>query len=73
MTSPLAWLAVKTIRGYQLLISPHVPPTCRYVPSCSQYTMEAIEKYGIAKGGWMGTKRIVRCNPFVKGGYDPVP
>jgi putative membrane protein insertion efficiency factor len=73
MTNPLAWLAIKSIRGYQLVISPHMPPTCRYVPSCSQYTVEAIEKYGVAKGGWMGTKRVARCNPFVKGGYDPVP
>jgi uncharacterized protein len=73
MSKPVQWLALKTIRGYQLAVSPHLPPTCRYVPSCSEYSYEAIEKYGLARGAWMGAKRIARCNPFVKGGYDPVP
>ena len=61
------------IRFYRAAISPLFPPLCRYVPTCSQYAMEAIGKYGAAKGGWLALKRILRCHPFHKGGYDPVP
>jgi putative membrane protein insertion efficiency factor len=61
------------IRLYQQTLSQVTPPSCRFVPSCSQYGYEAIDKYGFFKGGWMTTKRILRCNPFSKGGYDPVP
>lgn len=64
---------LKLIRFYQLAISPHLPPSCRYVPTCSEYGFEAIERYGAIRGGWMAVKRVLRCNPFVKGGYDPVP
>ena len=49
------------------------PPRCRYIPTCSQYALEAVEKYGAVKGTFLATKRILRCNPFHKGGYDPVP
>lgn len=49
------------------------PPVCRFTPSCSHYTLQAIQKYGLIKGAWMGIKRIVRCNPFNPGGHDPVP
>lgn len=61
------------IRFYQKVISPIKPPTCRFYPSCSHYTFQAIEKYGALKGGWMGLKRILKCHPFHKGGYDPLP
>ena len=66
-------LALGLIRFYQAAISPNKPTLCRYVPSCSQYGYEAIEKYGIAKGGWLVTKRICRCHPLAKGGVDLVP
>ena len=61
------------VRFYRVAISPDRPPCCRFTPTCSQYALEAIEKYGALKGGWMAFRRILRCNPFHKGGYDPVP
>ena len=61
------------IRGYQLLISPLLPATCRYTPTCSSYALTAIERFGPLRGSWMAIKRIVRCNPWHEGGYDPVP
>lgn len=60
------------IRAYQRSTR-WMPPTCRFTPSCSQYTLEAVEKFGLLKGGWLGAKRICRCNPFHPGGHDPVP
>ena len=65
--------ALWLIRGYQLGISPLLPSACRFVPSCSEYGYQAIEKYGIIRGGAMAVWRVLRCNPFNKGGYDPVP
>lgn len=61
------------IRFYQVCISPLFPPCCRFYPTCSAYAMEAIQKYGPFKGFFMSVRRIIRCNPFSKGGYDPVP
>ena len=61
------------IRFYQRRISPLSPPRCRYIHTCSEYALEAVEKYGAVKGSWLAAKRILRCNPFHKGGYDPVP
>lgn len=61
------------IRIYQRTFSRMLPPSCRFEPSCSQYTYQAIEKYGLLKGGWMGLQRIGRCHPLSPGGYDPVP
>ncbi|WP_034550427.1 membrane protein insertion efficiency factor YidD [Carnobacterium funditum] len=66
-------ILIKSIKGYQKGISPMFPPTCRYYPTCSSYTIEAIERHGSLKGTVMGTARILRCHPFVRGGYDPVP
>jgi putative membrane protein insertion efficiency factor len=61
------------IRLYQGIISPYFPPCCRYVPSCSAYTYQSVEKYGVCRGLALGLKRILRCHPFHPGGYDPVP
>ena len=61
------------ISGYRRLISPLFPPSCRFQPTCSQYAMEAIEKFGAFRGSWLAIKRILRCHPFHPGGYDPVP
>jgi putative membrane protein insertion efficiency factor len=61
------------IRGYQKFISPALPPSCRFSPSCSQYALEAVSKHGALKGMWLGARRLVRCHPFNPGGYDPVP
>ncbi len=76
----IAWIdravravAVFLIRIYQYTISPLFPPSCRYVPTCSQYAVEAITKYGILKGLYLAVRRILRCHPFHPGGYDPVP
>lgn len=66
-------IAMLAIRGYQRGISPFLPPSCRFFPSCSEYGYQAIEKYGIIRGGAMTVWRVLRCNPFCKGGYDPVP
>lgn len=65
-------LFILLIKGYQKFISPVLPPSCRFYPTCSQYGIEAISKHGVIKGGAMTAWRIVRCNPFSKGGYDPV-
>lgn len=66
-------LLIQLIRFYQKFISPMMPPTCRYQPTCSQYGIEAIQYHGIIKGTWLTIKRILRCHPFSKGGFDPVP
>jgi len=61
------------IKIYQVLISPLFPPSCRFIPTCSQYSLEALKKYGILKGSWLSFKRIIRCHPWGGSGYDPVP
>ena len=67
-------LMLALIRFYRTSISPYTPPTCRFSPTCSAYAMEAIEKYGAWKGGWLTLNRLLRCHPFYKGDYyDPVP
>jgi len=67
------WPFLMLIKGYKLLLSPFMGRSCRFEPTCSTYTYEAIEKYGILIGGWLGFKRILRCNPWGGSGYDPVP
>lgn len=69
----LRQLACFPIRLYQYLISPIIKPSCRYYPSCSHYALDAIQQHGIAKGIWLAFKRLVRCHPWSRGGYDPVP
>lgn len=66
-------LVLALIRFYQRYISPGLPPSCRFYPTCSHYTYEAVTRYGVIKGGWLGIKRILRCQPWSPGGYDPVP
>lgn len=66
-------LLIILIKFYKLAISPLFPPSCRFYPTCSQYAIEALEKHGAFKGTFLAIKRVLRCNPFSKGGYDPVP
>ena len=69
----MKYIALALIRFYQKLISPILPSSCRFTPTCSHYTYEAIQRYGFFRGGFMGVKRILRCHPLNPGGYDPVP
>jgi putative membrane protein insertion efficiency factor len=66
-------LALDLIKLYQNTVSKMLPSVCRFQPTCSQYAFEAIKRHGFARGSWLAAKRIARCNPFAKGGYDPVP
>jgi len=70
----MAVLILQLIRGYQRYISPLKQPSCRFIPTCSDYSIEAVQKYGARKGSWLSVKRLLKCNPFCKAsGYDPVP
>lgn len=66
-------LATAPIRAYRRLLSPLVPPACRFAPTCSAYAIDAIERHGVLRGAWMAARRIGRCHPWSPGGYDPVP
>ena len=66
-------IVITLIRGYQYLISPLFAPTCRFTPSCSNYAREVLAKHGVIKGGWLSIRRLLRCNPWNPGGYDPAP
>ena len=66
-------LVQAVIRSYQLLISPLLPPSCRFTPSCSQYALEAVGRHGAVRGTWLAACRLARCHPFHPGGFDPVP
>ena len=69
----MKWLLLGLIRFYRMWLSPLKPPSCSYIPTCSEYALIAIERYGARRGGWLALRRILRCHPFHKGGYDPVP
>ena len=69
----LRLLMLVLIRGYQLLISPFFPPSCRYIPSCSEYARQAVVRHGPLRGGWLALRRLLRCHPWADWGYDPVP
>lgn len=69
----VARVLIAMVRAYQRFVSPLLPPSCRYVPSCSAYAVEALGRYGALKGSWLAAKRLLRCHPFAPGGYDPVP
>ncbi len=66
-------LVIGLVRIYQYAISPFLGRSCRHVPSCSEYMVDAVQKYGAFRGGWLGVKRVCRCHPWHPGGYDPVP
>jgi len=66
-------LVIYSIKGYQKFVSPFLGNNCRFVPSCSQYAVEAVERFGVIKGSWLSSKRILKCHPLNAGGFDPVP
>jgi len=72
MRKIIQWFILKLIRFYQYAISPHFSPCCRYVPTCSTYAYQAVEKYGILRGIYLALRRLIRCHPFHPGGYDPL-
>ena len=73
MQLSLRTLLIALIRAYQRFISPYLPPSCRFYPSCSQYALESVGKYGVVRGVWLALRRLLRCHPFHPGGFDPVP
>jgi putative membrane protein insertion efficiency factor len=68
----MKFLVIDILGIYKAMVSPFLPPACRFEPTCSQYARDAVEKYGAIKGSWMAAKRILRCQPFCEGGHDPV-
>jgi len=68
----MKFLVLDILGVYKVMVSPFLPPACRFEPTCSEYAREAVGKYGAVKGTWLGLKRILRCQPFCKGGHDPV-
>ncbi len=68
----MKYLVLDFLKLYKTFLSPFLPPACRFTPTCSEYAAEAVEKYGVIRGTWLATKRILRCQPFSKGGFDPV-
>ena len=68
----MQWIVIRTLQVYKFLVSPLLPSACRFLPTCSDYMHEAVERHGARKGIWMGLRRLARCHPFHSGGYDPV-
>jgi putative membrane protein insertion efficiency factor len=68
----MKFVVLSFLRLYRMFLSPFLPPACRFTPTCSEYAQDAVEKYGALRGTWLGVKRILRCQPFSRGGYDPV-
>lgn len=68
----MKFLVLDLLGAYKAVVSPFLPPACRFEPTCSEYARQAVDKYGALRGMWMGIKRVVRCQPFCKGGHDPV-
>lgn len=73
MQKMLKWLLSTTIRGYQNFISPVLPAQCRFYPSCSSYSLQAVQRHGASRGSWLGIQRLAKCHPWHAGGFDPVP
>lgn len=71
--TPMKFLLITLVKVYQAVLSPYLPNSCRYTPTCSQYMVEAVTKHGALKGGWMGLKRLSKCHPWGGSGFDPVP
>ena len=71
--SPLAWLLVGLVRAYKLVVSPLLPPSCRFEPTCSRYAEEAVRRFGALRGASLAARRLLRCRPGAAAGYDPVP
>jgi len=69
----MKYLVIDLLKLYKTFLSPFLPPSCRFTPTCSEYAMQAVEKHGAFKGIWLGFKRLMRCQPFCTGGHDPVP
>jgi putative membrane protein insertion efficiency factor len=72
MTNPVTFFVLQLLRAYKWAVSPLLPPSCRFVPTCSEFAMEAVERHGALRGGWMAMGRLLRCHPLARGGYDPV-
>jgi len=73
MKSMARSVVIGTLRAYKRFVSPLLPPACRYQPTCSEYAAEAVELHGVLRGGWLALRRLLRCHPFTRGGFDPVP
>jgi putative membrane protein insertion efficiency factor len=73
MGGVLNWLLRRLVRLYQIVVSPALPPRCRYLPTCSDYAIEALARHGVAAGAWLALRRLLRCHPWGGSGYDPVP
>ena len=69
----MKYAVLEILKLYKTFLSPFLPPACRFTPTCSEYAMEAVERYGVVHGGWLATKRLFSCHPWSRGGYDPVP